>query len=113
LDVLVLTDVAHCLGAGVRLPDRLDLLSVGHSEAKQTSTGHGRGWATPRPADLRVTPTTTGMLRIAKARLYEPKRLINWKDDCLNDLRTKYKQQMATLLTLNFQTYEDEPVLAA
>jgi transposase len=34
-------------------------------------------------------------------------------DDCLNSLRTKYKQQMATLLTLNFQTYEDKPVLAA
>jgi hypothetical protein len=28
-------------------------------------------------------------------------------------LRTKYKQPMTTLLTLNFQTYEDEPVLAA
>jgi hypothetical protein len=34
-------------------------------------------------------------------------------DDCLNGLLTKYKQQMTTLLTLNFQTYEDEPVLAA
>jgi transposase len=34
-------------------------------------------------------------------------------DDCLNVLRTKYKQEMTTLLTLNFQTYEDEPVLAA
>ena len=34
-------------------------------------------------------------------------------DDCLNSLPTKYKDQMATLLTLNFQTYEDEPVLAA
>jgi transposase len=34
-------------------------------------------------------------------------------DDCLNNLRTKYKEQMQTLLTLNFQTYEDEPVLAA
>jgi transposase len=34
-------------------------------------------------------------------------------DGCLNGLRTRYKQQMATLLTLNFQTYEDEPVLAA
>lgn len=34
-------------------------------------------------------------------------------DECLNGLRTKYKQQMTTLLTLNFQTYEDEPVLAA
>jgi transposase len=33
-------------------------------------------------------------------------------DDCLNSLRTKYKGQMTTLLTLNFQTYEDEPVLA-
>ena len=33
-------------------------------------------------------------------------------DDCLNGLRTKYNQQMTTLLTLNFQTYEDEPVLA-
>jgi transposase len=34
-------------------------------------------------------------------------------DDSLNNLRTKHKEQMATLLTLNFQTYEDEPVLAA
>lgn len=34
-------------------------------------------------------------------------------DDGLNNLRTKHKEQMATLLTLNFQTYEDEPVLAA
>ena len=34
-------------------------------------------------------------------------------DDCLNGLRTKYKQQMKTRLTLKFQTYEDEPVLAA
>src|SRR5262245_62732593 len=34
-------------------------------------------------------------------------------DACLNSLRTKYKEQMTTLLTLNFQTYEDEPVLAA
>jgi transposase len=34
-------------------------------------------------------------------------------DDCLNNLRTKYQEQMQTLLTLNFQTYEDEPVLAA
>jgi transposase len=34
-------------------------------------------------------------------------------DDCLNRLPTKYKEQMTTLLTFNFQTYEDEPVLAA
>ena len=34
-------------------------------------------------------------------------------DDCLNSLRTKYKGLMKTLLTLNFQTYEDEPVLTA
>ena len=34
-------------------------------------------------------------------------------DDCLNDLPTKYKAKMDTLLTLNFQTFEDEPVLAA
>ena len=34
-------------------------------------------------------------------------------DECLNSLHTKYKDQMATLLTPNFQTYEDEPVLAA
>jgi transposase len=33
-------------------------------------------------------------------------------DDCLNSLGTKYEEQMATLLTLNFQTYDDEPVLA-
>jgi transposase len=34
-------------------------------------------------------------------------------DDCRNSLTTKYKGQMTTLLTLNFQTYEDEPVLTA
>ena len=34
-------------------------------------------------------------------------------EDCLNGLQTKYKEQMATLLTLNFQTFEEEPVLAA
>jgi transposase len=33
-------------------------------------------------------------------------------DDCLNNLNTKYKEQMETLLTLNFQTFENEPVLA-
>jgi transposase len=34
-------------------------------------------------------------------------------DGCLNDVQTKYKEQMKTLLTLNFQTFEDEPVLLA
>lgn len=34
-------------------------------------------------------------------------------DDCLNQLRTKYKEQMKTLLTPNFQTFENEPVLTA
>jgi transposase len=34
-------------------------------------------------------------------------------DDSLNSLRTKYKKQITTLLTLNFQTFEDEPVLTA
>jgi transposase len=34
-------------------------------------------------------------------------------DDCLNNLSTKHKSKMDTLLTLNFQTFEDEPVLAA
>jgi transposase len=34
-------------------------------------------------------------------------------DRCLNQLPTEHKDQMRTLLTLNFQTYEDEPVLAA
>lgn len=34
-------------------------------------------------------------------------------DDCLNNLPTKHKAKMDTLLTLNFQTFEDEPVLAA
>ena len=34
-------------------------------------------------------------------------------DDGLNSLTTKYKDQMTTLLTLNFQTFDDEPVLAA
>jgi transposase len=34
-------------------------------------------------------------------------------DECLNSLSTKHKDKMATLLTSNFQTFEDEPVLAA
>jgi transposase len=34
-------------------------------------------------------------------------------NDCLNRLPTRYKEQMTTLLTHNFQTYEDEPVFAA
>jgi transposase len=34
-------------------------------------------------------------------------------DQCLDSLATKYKDQMTTLLTLNFQTFEDEPVLTA
>jgi transposase len=34
-------------------------------------------------------------------------------DECLNNLPTKHKAKMETLLTLNFQTFEDEPVLAA
>jgi len=34
-------------------------------------------------------------------------------DSCLNSLSTKHKEQVETLLTLNFQTFEDEPVLAA
>jgi transposase len=34
-------------------------------------------------------------------------------DECLNDTHTQSKDQMQTLLTLNFQTFEDEPVLAA
>lgn len=34
-------------------------------------------------------------------------------DDCLNNLPTKHKAKMDTLLTFNFQTFEDEPVLAA
>jgi transposase len=32
-------------------------------------------------------------------------------DDCLGSLGSQYKEQMETLLTLNFQTFEDEPVL--
>jgi transposase len=34
-------------------------------------------------------------------------------DTCLNELPTRHKAQMDTLLTLNFQTFEDVPVLAA
>jgi len=34
-------------------------------------------------------------------------------DNCLNSLPTKHKAKMDTLLTLNFQTFEDEPVLTA
>jgi transposase len=34
-------------------------------------------------------------------------------DDCLNNLPTKHKAKMDTLLTLNFQTFDDVPVLAA
>jgi transposase len=32
-------------------------------------------------------------------------------DGCLNSLHTKHRKQIATLLTLNFQTFEDVPVL--
>ena len=34
-------------------------------------------------------------------------------DDCLNKLPTTHKAQMDTLLTLEFQTFEDVPVLSA
>ena len=34
-------------------------------------------------------------------------------DACLKNLDTKYKGQMTTLLALNFQTFENEPILAA
>lgn len=34
-------------------------------------------------------------------------------DDCLNDLPTTYNEQMNTLLTLEFQTFDDTPVLSA
>jgi transposase len=34
-------------------------------------------------------------------------------DDCLSHLSTTYKQQMDTLLTLNFQLFHDEPIQAA
>jgi transposase len=34
-------------------------------------------------------------------------------DECLNNLHTKHKTKMDTLLTLNFQTFEDVPILAA
>jgi transposase len=34
-------------------------------------------------------------------------------DTCLNRLHTKHKSQMQTLLALNFQTFENEPVLTA
>jgi transposase len=34
-------------------------------------------------------------------------------DECLNDLHTRHKTKMDTLLTLNFQTFENEPILAA
>jgi len=34
-------------------------------------------------------------------------------DNCLNNLHTTHKHQMDTLLTLNFQTFEDEPLVAA
>ena len=34
-------------------------------------------------------------------------------DGCLAGLSTQHKEQMKTLLTLNFQTFENEPVLAA
>jgi transposase len=32
-------------------------------------------------------------------------------DACLNNLSTRYKDKMDTLLTLNFQTFEDEPIM--
>jgi transposase len=34
-------------------------------------------------------------------------------DDCLDHLDTRYRDQMESLLTLHFQTFGDEPVLAA
>ena len=34
-------------------------------------------------------------------------------DACLDDLPTKHKAKMDTFLTLNFQSFEDEPVLTA
>lgn len=34
-------------------------------------------------------------------------------DDCLDNLSTQHKAQMETLLTLNFQLFDDVPVLAA
>ena len=34
-------------------------------------------------------------------------------DGCLKISGTNYKEQMKTLLALNFQTFEDEPVLTA
>ena len=34
-------------------------------------------------------------------------------DDCLDHLNTRYRDQTESLLTLNFQTFGDEPVLAA
>jgi transposase len=34
-------------------------------------------------------------------------------DECLDDLPTRHKGKMDTLLTLNFQTFQDEPILAA
>lgn len=34
-------------------------------------------------------------------------------EDCLNQLGTRYKGQMDTLLTLNFQLFENEPLLSA
>lgn len=34
-------------------------------------------------------------------------------DDCLNKLPTTYNDQMNTLLTLEFQTFDDTPVLSA
>jgi len=34
-------------------------------------------------------------------------------DGCLNNLHTRHKTKMDTLLTLNFQTFENEPILVA
>ncbi len=50
---------------------------------------------------------------LASHRLPDYETFTQAIDGCLNDLQTKYKGQMTTLLTLNFQTYEDEPVLIA
>jgi transposase len=51
--------------------------------------------------------------RLASRPLPDYETFTQTIDDCLNSLSTKYKEQMVTLLRLNFQTYEDEPVLAA
>jgi transposase len=48
---------------------------------------------------------------LASKYLASYEEFTNAIDDCLNNLSTRHKDQMDSLLTLNFQTFEDEPIM--